>query len=235
MAKATPPTEDIFADLRAEDEAKKAMENVQSAFPAVVQVGEMSLFATLAQDAVVSDGHDLLDKDRLVEIPFIITAIVYRDGVMRKAAQNNKLVDVPTNYVSVECVVGDKFSLHALVTRKPRLLDRVKVLEPNERIVINDGSTGICRQVTAYLHQNGAIDLPEGPIDGPAGESRYDTYRADWQGSVVPLVDYDGVPHKSVRFELGGTGVAPAFLIKRGLRVSEYENNGQPAGTYYLA
>lgn len=184
----------------------------------------------LTAGSVSVDGYDLVDKkEHMIGMPFVITGVTFRDGIPRKAAQGNKLVEVPSNYVSLEIMLGDSLTLNRAYERGKITADQRRLFDPLERLVINDGSTGVCRQITAYLAAQNTIVLPaDRPEAGPAGESRYDTYRADWVRPVDPDAD-------AIHFALGEQGVAPSLVCKRGLRQSEYDANGQPSVTFYLA
>lgn len=190
----------------------------QDAMLARVQSGPTSLFAQLSEGADEHVGFDLQkDKSPLVGVPFIITSATFRDGVMRGTKSN----PIPTNYVSLEIVIGDVAALTKAVKRG-RLSANVP-FDPNERLVLNDGSTGIYRQIVSYLNSKGIIQVPAGREDGEVGECRYDTYRASWTG-------WDANETTDPRFEF-------TYLCPRGLRVSEYDSDysADGASTFYLA
>lgn len=196
-------------------------------------------YAELVSRAAVVEGHDLTDQEALIGVPFIITALTYRDGIPRRETRDGKKVEIRTNYVTLEIVVGTQLDLNVALSRKRITKDQYERLTPLEPLVFNDGSTGICRQVTAYLHKSGVITVPEGPEGGPAGESRYDTYRANWISSIVPSIvpltdDLDHVP--PVRFDLSDPEtIARPLVCPRGLRRSDYDAAGQQSTTFYLA
>lgn len=83
-------------------------------------------------------------------------------------------------------------------------------------IVYNDGSTGIRRQIVAYLQAHGQLSRDMNPDDVVSG--------------------IKGAMGESVTFEFSndGTGI-PTLAAPRGLRVSDYESEYGPAKTYYLA
>lgn len=183
-------------------------------------------YASLANEAMDSvEGFDLVKGDAkgtLIGVPFIIVGATYRPGI----AQGQR----KANYVSLELVTADDKTLSDRL-RAGRILNnrgevvRELLVNPNETLVINDGSTGIARQVTEYLHLKGLINvgaIPAGtPTGGEMGTSPYDRYFEEWPAGG----------------DAAGKGLS--FLLKcpRGLRVSEYQN---PAGgkelsqTYYL-
>lgn len=169
-----------------------------AATPVAINGGKFAGLWNAAEHSVAGASLET-DKTNLIGVPFVITSVTYRDGIQR-----NKQA---TNYVSVEAVVADANTLAKLVKMGrlvPSILDRVI---PEESIVFNDGGTGIPRQLTAFLHRIGMIEVPDGPENGPSGECRYDTYRANWlRGNT------DG---SDPRFEI-------LLKCERGLRVSEY-------------
>jgi hypothetical protein len=183
-----------------------------SAAPAL-PMGVQSYTALLAGADEVA-GHDLAEKTTLIGIPFVITSATFRDGILRPDK-------TPTNYVSLEAVVADKAALDMRVAAGRLAADKARQVTPNEAIVINDGSSGICRQVVAYLAAKGLIQVPAGTEVGPANSTRYDVYRASW------LHGFD-VDDPNPRFDI-------VLACRRGLRVSEYESDWGPAGTFYLA
>lgn len=190
---------------------------VPTSVPATVPVNSQpSLFAALVANADTVDGHTLeKNKANLVGVPLVITAAVFRDGVPRPDKSK-------TNYVSCEAVVADGPTLSKLITMGRLDASVLSRILPDEQIVINDGSSGICRQVVAYAHARGYIEVPAGPEAGGDRESRYDTYRGEWiRGQAEDGGD--------VRIEFPGGLYCP-----RGLRASEYTNDFGDATTYYL-
>jgi hypothetical protein len=171
-------------------------------------------------DAIAIVGHTLeKNRDNLIGVPFVITGVTVRDGV---PAKNGKEVTL-TNYLSLECVVADQATLTQMARMGRLLPAQLNNLIPNELIVINDGSTGIARQVIALLHQVGRIQVPEGDEGGEDGASRYDVHRTKWLRGFNPDV-YD------TEFKI-------IIQCPRGLRKSEYTNAFAADGavTYYLA
>lgn len=174
-------------------------------------------YRALLPSADEAVGYSLAKQDALLGVPFIIVGVTIRDGVKRQTKSGK----VPTNYLSLEILVGDAESIARAVSRGLVSQEQLKHIDPLERVVINDGSTGIARQVIAYLHSKELIEVPEGPHDGPAGESRWDIHRSEW---VKPNHATDPEP----RFNI-------ALHCPRGFRVSEYEADGQTSRTYYIA
>ena len=183
-------------------------------------------FADLLTGADVAQGGDLLKgedpKADLVGIPFIITKLVFRDGTKYKDGKDIKT----RNYVSVEIMTADEATY---ATRK-KFMPPNPEFPPNTQLVFNDGSTGVCREMVAYCHEKGYIDV--GPVDktgGAMGESPFDRYRTEW---VKPVTTHDVITGKTPE-----VAVDVLFYCPRGLRKSEYENDftsDDGAKTYYI-
>jgi hypothetical protein len=182
----------------------------------------LSMFAALtAQADHVVEGFTLQKiKSNLVNVPFVIINTTFRDGIMRQVKGQTE--PRPTNYLSLELYVADAPTLARHISMGRLAASIASQIVPDEALVINDGSTGIARQVTRILHLNGKIEVPEGDEVGPMGQSRYDTYRMDWlRGQNTE----------------GDTEVPFIIACPRGLRVSDYESDYNPDGgsTYYIA
>lgn len=93
----------------------------------------------------------------------------------------------------------------------------VEAVDVNDlAIVYNDGSTGIRRQIVAYLTSHGQFPADTDPDNVIAG--------------------IKGALGESVAFEFSNDGAGiPTLAVPRGLRVSDYESEYGPARTYYLA
>jgi hypothetical protein len=175
------------------------------------------------------EGFDLITsefKHVLIGVPFVVVGVTYRPGIAKG--------DIPANYVSVELVTADKATVDARV-KAGRVTDKDgKVLTEamvgaNETLVINDGSTGIARQMTEYLHRRGLINVgaisSTADLGGEMGTSPWDRFFAEWP---------QGGTEAGVGFKL-----PPRVLhCPRGLRVSKYQNpvnQKDTSYTYYLA
>lgn len=169
-------------------------------------------------NAAVVEGHDLeQDKSALVGVPFLITGVSVRDGVMRGPDKKNL---TPTNYLSVEVMIYPAADIAKRVKRGFMTEEQANRFSPEDQVVFNDGSSGVARQLLAYMHASGYIRVPEGKEAGEVGECRYDVYRTEWlKGFSLDEPN----PHFS--FDLA---------CPRGLRVSNYANEMGDAATYYL-
>ncbi len=196
------------------------------ALSTLAEAGLTTQYQSMLASAAIAEGHELVDQLALVDVPFIVTGVTYRDGIPTPDKR-------PTNYLSIEILIGDA---EALRRRKERgkLPQTWDAFDPHERLVFNDGSTGIARQITAYLESQGVIVLPDGPDGGDAGESRFDTYRGEWPGIDIGVREDGTLEPLYVKF---GPGEAAPFLsLPRGLRRSDYASaklGGAEATTFY--
>jgi hypothetical protein len=170
---------------------------------------------TGSADEVV--GHELISgeaADKLIGVPFVITRVIFREGVQRPKTPYRD------DYVSCEAVVAPQEILVQRARRGRLDLDEISV-DPGEHIIFNDGSTGIYRQIVQYLEAKGLIRLPDGPDVGGKGESRFDLPRTQWDEGD----------------EAATSGINIRLLCPRGLRYSEYTNEYNPDGskTRYIA
>lgn len=185
----------------------------------------------LDQDADEVEGYDLIRDDALfalVGVPFGAFRVIYREGIQRKGAKWRD------DYVSVETRVAPAQIMAAvagrIATRRAAAARSLKLSElpvpaafPDEQLVINDGSTGLYRQITGYLHAKELIKLPEGDVEGGKGDSIYDLPRSQWLAGA----------------EEASKGIDINMRCSRGLRFSDYENDyttpGEQARTWYIA
>ena len=154
---------------------------------AVARSGSQNIdLVGLLENVDVVEGRPLTDKASLIGLPHVITSVSFRKGALDKDRTQH-------DYVSCE---------YTTVTAVP--------IEG----VYNDGSTGVRRQIVAYLADKGIIpaaykETPDAPIwSQPQDEAEKD-------------------PEFGIK-----------FLAPRGLRVSEYDSEFAPDGkatTYYPA
>jgi hypothetical protein len=160
-------------------------------------------------------GFDLAKgelADALEGIPHMITRVVFRPGIRPDSSM-----------VSCEGIVAPEE-----VLRKRRVNIADLPFEPEGTIVYNDGSTGIYRQIMRYLEAKSIIRI-EGAIrdQGKLGESSYDLgfNRVLHSDAVHGGIKANGEYEYYVNIRL---------YCPRGLRLSDYDYNGQPAKTRYL-
>lgn len=175
-------------------------------------------------------GYDLArdeTADDLVGVPFLITGVVFRPGVLREKERQA--------YVSCEVRISPKLDLRLINSRREssRLgkipdLDQL-TFEPDAHVVFNDGSTGVYRQIVKYLAMKGFITLNDPVIEaGSYGESSFDSPPSGWgnvnQGDAK--FDADGFMDYNTPIRL---------YCPRGLRLSTYENDYTQTGkTRYI-
>lgn len=172
------------------------------------------------------EGYDLIRDEamfELVGVPFAIFKLQYREGIQRKG------VPWRDDYVSIQLRVAPAKvlanSLDRITSRRRGDLvkDKQAIAKPGEELIINDGSTGLYRQVTQYLCAKQIIDVGDAfPETGEKGECRYDLPRSEWL----------------VGAEQATEGIPVRLRCSRGLRYSEYTNDytgDKKAVTWYLA
>lgn len=176
---------------------------------------------------ITIDSPDNFDKGVLVGIPLkIVTATFW----------------IPTKgsgMVSVECYIGSEIAIKRNKMRGhlgPQTeFEGLLVVEPGERIVFNDGSTGIRRALVRHLQENGRIDVghEKMPEDGKLGECRYDLPWAENKGGkLVPV--WKSFASATAQGDVQVPHFEMDINLKKGLRPSEYENEQGENVTYYL-
>jgi hypothetical protein len=147
------------------------------------------------------ENEETLDK--LVGVPFLIEMFTFRQGDINIAPKGQTPV------------YRDYMSVHALIHPAHQAKFR------RNRVVVNDGSTGIYRQGVAYLAAHGAVTVDESkPENGPANETRYDV---SFSTPSTP-----GEPNHPVEIPV-------RLFCPEGLRKSSYTNEYGEAQTWYFA
>lgn len=177
----------------------------------------------------VETGGAVIDPAVLEGIPFGIIGVTYREGFSR-TIKGQKL---KADYVSLEVMIADERALD-----ESGMDWRNRGIKPLDIRILNDGGTGIRRQITRYLHVRSyatVTSLPEEQIteNGKLGESDYDTPFAHWhehtRGEFSKAQDDSNV--YEVEFDR-------MVIANRGCRSSKYENpekKGEIVTTWYLA
>lgn len=179
-------------------------------------------------------GYDLAKDetaDDLVGVPFILTRVVFRPGVMRDKERQA--------YVSCEARIAPGLDLRVINSRRegsrlPRLNDLESLaFGPDSHVVFNDGSTGVYRQIVKYLFSRKYIALNEPVIEaGSYGETSFDEPPGRW--SAIYAGDRFDTPDGKEIF--AGYAADIRLYSPRGLRLSLYENDFTQTGkTRYLA
>jgi hypothetical protein len=172
-------------------------------------------------------GLTLLSKELLMGVPHIITRVTYWQP---KKDQKGM--------VSVEATVADFPVLKRAIERgwvpNTESVDQLK-LDPEERVVYNDGGTGIRRQITVILEQLKLIDV--GDNKNPLPE-RFDRPWPEWEEFAetrYQSAEIGQVPSFSRYTAADGTEKPFLLQVPRGLYVSSYENEYTDEGTtFYL-
>jgi hypothetical protein len=181
-------------------------------------------------DVVESTGLDLdmfKDEklDKLQGVPFAILGGTFRERI-------------------VEGKYSDFVTLIAVIANENTLLKRriryqgTELWFPEQVFGINDGSTGIRRQIVAHLHSKGIIKVVKDGTEivesGKRGECTWDARLGEWEfrtGDHTIASDKESGSDLMVwEFELEKAMVAP-----KGIRISEYKNRyGKNSVTRYF-
>lgn len=170
-------------------------------------------------------GYGLVeDKMLLLGVPHVIIGVTYQ---MPTPAR-------PRGYVSLRGIVGNESKLEEAKRRRWIPNGGDIPFNPEERIVYNDGSTGIRRQVTEMLDKWGMIKVghEEGFEATDHFPTRFDLPWEEWERfDQVEVQGENMVPG----FTRNHNGNLFALHVMRGLRVSEYSNDkADDAKTFYL-
>lgn len=183
------------------------------------------------------DSTGLLPKEILIGVPFVITGITYQAVPVAPKGK-----DQPRGFVSVEATIGDVPALSRAVQR--RQVPNVNAVEelavdPEERIVFNDGSTGIRRQLTNLLDSFDIITVGGTPTGDRRTDKRFDTPwsigdKVQWESAGEQWRDQGDNPPVPYICQ-NHNGNALLIPARRGLRVSQYSDElFGDAETYYL-
>lgn len=191
----------------------------------------MSYDELMGMETFRIEGLTLCSKEDLLGVPHIITKATYW---MPKAEQNGM--------VSIEATVASPQFLERAINRRwcPNIerIDQL-LIDPNERIVYNDGGTGVRRQITMLAHNYGAIDVGN---EDEQTDARFDAPWPEWENFIdsryqnktitaVPCVWR--IPNNPSDVEEGFRKMA--LRVDRGLYVSKYDNEyADDATTFYL-
>jgi hypothetical protein len=187
----------------------------------------MSYDELMGMDSLRIQGLTLISKEEMLGIPHIITRVTYWTP---KKDQKGM--------VSVEATVGGIPHLERAIQRGwvPNV-ERIEQLrlDPNERVVYNDGGTGIRRQLTMMLESLKLIDVGDNDNQSP---ERFDRPWPEWTEFAETRYqskDTGDVPSFSRHTDANGTERALIIRCDRGLYLSAYSNEYTDEGeTFYL-
>jgi hypothetical protein len=168
-------------------------------------------FYAIAQDSeIVQEHYQAIDKELLVGIPIAFKEITYYAGRGEWAPG----------------IRNDMVSIRA-ITAPQKVLDQMGInvpfgVNPGSKVIINDSSTGIYRQVTKILHDKGLIEVDtsigQNTLRGSHGSSCFDQPRSEWinEGNA-------------------SEGIEVKWMMERGLRQSKpYETDYGIMTTFYI-
>lgn len=179
-------------------------------------------------------GADFTKGDLLIGMPFGLVQIVIRPGdYIHGRMKDGKVIELTGcghahPYAYLRAVIFSENEIQKAVARGRITEEASKLVDPGEQVGWLEAGTGVYRQILRYLEDQEYVKFPEGPVDGPFGESRYDSLPEAWKFFKGDLrFDPDGKPVYTANVRL---------RFPRGLRVSEYSNEYTKEGrTRYAA
>lgn len=197
------------------DETENAL-----ALPSGTDLMNVSLRDLDQSDQYRIPGWDLVDnKDHLMGVPFFIVGVTFQMPVADKGRPAGS-----RDYVSCRAIVGDAEMLAEADERG--WIPGKLAFKPEERILFNDGSTGIRRDIVKILDSSGLIVV--GNLDNP---NRYDLPWTEWDSFSQSAQQGENVVPE---FSTNHRGNLFCIKARRGVRKSEYSNEYGDAVTYYL-
>lgn len=186
-------------------------------------------------DSVITiDGVSLIGKEHLIGVPHVITCITFQKipPVAKDGTQKN-------GFVSVEATIAGERELARAVARGRVIANGLAVtdvesllIDPDERIVYNDGSTGVRRQLVKILDAIGLIR-----VDGTT-DRRFDRSWLEWEEAGEQWreqgTDDNDVAMVVPSFTHRADGRPLLINVPRGLYVSAYTNDHGESETFYL-
>lgn len=176
---------------------------------------------------VVFDDPELeRDSAALMGVPFIIYKVVYRPKRSEKFERD---------WVSVEMQIAPKQVVEQEIKRKrvPNVesLEGLTVL-PGSKVVVNDGSTGMRRQLTRVFHEKGIINVGGDPS---MGGKRFDRESAEWEECTQfeVFTDEDGTVREVPTISTWLDGTPLRIPIRHGFRAS-FSPDYPETPIYYL-
>lgn len=246
MAKKTDPT--ITTDLANLPEAALAMTPDR---PVVVEddadyrdIRDL----TARYGAVTFPGANMVPKLHLLGLPFIIVGLKFQKAMRTEIGGRFR------DYVTVDAFVADEATVQdALdkgrvmksVGRDAEVFTKIEDLPvaPEERIMFNDGSTGVRRQIVELLHRVGLVKVAEEEDIRESNANGRRVFDTAWNQWIDPAAS--GVPSywtAADETEVPGyrsfaDGRPLIVAAPRGLTGSVYPSEAAPSGyatTFYV-
>lgn len=178
-----------------------------------------------APGVITKFGHDLVkgeEFDDLTGVDLLITRLTVRKGVSRPAG--SPFTSLDGGFISFELITNPEQRIKVINRcRVASGLERITSLadlafDMGDALIFNDGGTGIYRQAVAILEEEGYIEVPDAPVQGPKGFTKYDTVPEEWEILKGQPVEREGEPF---------LGYTTDILIRatRGIRLSRYKGD----------
>jgi hypothetical protein len=180
-------------------------------------------------EASGQDGDLFKDNQlaALVGIPFLIVGGTFREKKVKEGGEYKT-----TDFVTLMCIVGSEKEIAKRGGKLQQLIDQEIV--PEQWFLMNDGSTGIRRQIVTHLYKKDMINLVEDGTkiitSGSRDECTYDLRVSEW----------DSIKTGDMKFNKNGLAIwdfklPNGLLAPRGLRINTYLGGyGKDVTTRYL-
>lgn len=208
--------------------------------------GQYSLFETALHRREGADfvftQSTVLKRDNkyaLIGVPFVVTEVTFQR--VPEVVEDNG-----PGYVTLTATIApSKYVQHNATKgfipncKTVEAWNECYQLSPGERLIINDGSKGIRRQIVEQFHVAGLITVPDLNTEylRKHFHNRYDMPWTEWEESTQTEVhNVDGEEVLFPKFTKGPSGNDLLILVERGLRASK--DPQAPAGhsdTFYLS
>jgi len=197
--------------------------------------------------AIEFPGANIVPKLHMLGIPFIIAGVRFQDTMVTSVEGRNRDFVSLAAFVQTADIVQDAIDKGRVMKSAGRDAECYTSIEdlpvrPEERIIINDGSTGVRRQIVGLLQRLQLIEVGdrEDRLNG-----RKDIHDLAWDEWENPFLAEDYVPsswtnavgHKIPEFPSFIDGRPFIVRADRGLTASVYPNELAPSGwatTYYV-
>lgn len=178
-------------------------------------------------------GTNLVEKDELQSIPHIITAVTFQ-VIPEKVKKTDA---TPRGFVSIEATVASEKDLQRSVRRLRKSLKQPDLqiddlaFGPDDRVVYNDGGTGVRRQIVEFLDMSGIITVGE-PVLPEDITNKFDAPWTMWNTVPQMFEQKEGV--SVPRITTFADGRPFKLWSRNGLRVSTYDGAYGEAATWYI-
>lgn len=181
-------------------------------------------------------GRYVADQLDLLGVPFVVTGVRFQSPIADKGREGGF-----RDYLTLEATIADLDTVEREIKRgrivRTAGKDALAVsdvqslaVEPEDRIVVNDGSTGIRRQLVGLLDHPKAALISVGNKDNPR---RHDLSSNRWDSigeQTWTTAEGEELPY----ITMNNDGKPFLLIARRGLYASQYSNEYGESTTFYL-